>query len=203
MTFCINCTLPLQTTKESFDSLGFCVCQSWSKHDSSNISLSQHGILFQPLERQKRSSTGRLISRLTDIQTDSWHRLKNTDQAARFNDYKLVYPSTEGHPSLSPQPQDKLLLIDGTWQQSKKMMRQSNWLQELPRVSFSTEYISQYSLRRNQQEQGTSTLEALALCLIEQGHNALGKDLIDFLTLFQQAYLQARQAGRFSTGFKQ
>lgn len=200
MTFCLSCTLPLPDHTSKRPNAGDCICTDWQSLNLDQLDLSSHAILFQPLEKQKRSSSGRLISRLSNIQQATWHRLQNKAQAALFSDFKLVYPSSKEHPAQPAQPSDRLLLLDGTWQQSQKMLRKSPWLANLPRVSFTTPYTSQYRLRRNQQNKGVSTLEALALCLIEQGHSRAGKDLIVFLDLFQQAYFTSRQAGRFKTG---
>lgn len=187
MTFCIRCTLPLDS----------CICQHWP-----NIDLCGHSILFHPLEIHKRSSTGRLLKKFSNMETRLWHRKANQDLSERFANYKLVFPSAndkgqdEAH---HPQPTDKLLYIDSTWQQARKMLRQSPWLKSLPRVEFRSTAASRFKLRRNQTEIGLSTLEAIANCLFEQGRSQQSQDLLEFLALFQSAYLNARDSGMFKS----
>jgi len=185
MTFCIHCTLPIKS----------CICEHWPKLD-----LSGHSILFHPMEIHKRSSTGRLLSKASNIESAIWHRKANQVQAHRYTDYKLVFPSTDDQdqvPTDQPKPTDNLLYIDGTWQQARKMLRQSPWLQSLPRVQCRKTTTSTFQLRRNQTEVGLSTLEAIANCLFEQGRSQHSQDLLEFLALFQTAYINARDNGMF------
>lgn len=188
MPFCIQCTLPLEN----------CICCQWPK-----LTLHHYAILFHPREKQKRTSTGRLIARLGNIQSNSWHRLNSEQLHRHYSDYKLVYPICADHDNLAtqaastPNPHDKLLFIDGTWQQAAKMLRQSPWLNQLPRVSISQTSPSMFRLRRNQTENGLSTLEAMAFCLFEQGRSQSSQDLLEFFALFQSGYLNARDSGAF------
>ena len=183
--------------------MAHCICQ-WAP----NITLPQPcALLFHPNELHKRSNTGRLLKSTTDIQSATWHRLKNTQLENAFSNYALLYPAdeletnTDASIQYQAQPQTTqstkgLLIIDATWQQSQKMLRQSPWLKNLPRVSLGS-IQSQYQLRRNQQDQGLSTLESLAYWLIEQNQRNCGQELLHFLQTFQTAYLKARQAGLF------
>ncbi|MGR6874462.1 DTW domain-containing protein [Pseudomonas sp. HK3] len=185
--YCIHCTLPTAS----------CVCQYAPK-----VSLTKPcTLLYHPREYSKRSNTGRLLKIATDIHSTSWHRLKNAQLNAQFKDYALLYPDDHNQTiddTQKPALQDHntikgYLILDATWQESHKIMRQSPWLAQLPRVSVKTQE-SQYRLRRNQQ--GLSTLESLAYWLIEQNQRNCGLELIQFLHCFQDAYLQARQAGQ-------
>lgn len=184
--YCIQCTLPQPR----------CVCSLWP-----NTDLKQYGILFHPLELHKRTSTGRLLHRLSNTRGQTWHRLKNEQMQQQFGSYKLVYPAVDEQTSIQldkPAANDQLLILDGTWQQAQKMIRQSSWLNTLPRVSIEVEAPSLYNLRRNQKQQGLSTLEALAHCLFAQGRSQSAQKLLEFLALFQQAYLVARESGEFN-----
>lgn len=69
-----------------------------------------------------------------------------------------------------------LILIDGTWNQAKSMIRKSKWLQEIPRVVLSpTTGHSGYHFRQQPQEGCLSTLEAVgeALAVLEGDHGKL------------------------------
>ncbi|MFY0699626.1 MAG: DTW domain-containing protein [Bermanella sp.] len=191
--YCIHCTLPTP----------YCVCQY-----APNLAITTPcALLYHPLEYTKHSNTGRLLKIACDIESQSWHRLKNNELEEQFKDFALLYPTgdseqSNGLPSTSTQT-DQLkdhhhikgyLILDATWQQSQKMMRQSPWLAALPRVSIDAP-PSQYRLRRNQSEQGLSTLESAAYLLIEQNQRNCGLELLQFLECFQDAFLKARQAG--------
>lgn len=188
-TYCIHCTLPIPS----------CVCQYAPK-----VPLTKPcTLLYHPREYSKRSNTGRLLKIATDIATVSWHRLKNPELEAQFKDYALLYPAdniqdTNDTQKLPLQDHNKIkgyLILDATWQESHKMMRQSPWLAQLTRVSINAP-SSQYQLRRNQNQQGLSTLESLAYWLIEQNQRNCGLELIQFLHCFQDAFLKTRQAGQ-------
>ncbi|RZL34994.1 MAG: DTW domain-containing protein [Rubrivivax sp.] len=80
----------------------------------------------------------------------------------------LLYP---GEPGASP-PVDveRLILLDGSWRQSRRLMAANPWLAALPRLSL-PELPSRYTLRRAHRPGQLSTLEAglHALALLEGG----------------------------------
>jgi DTW domain-containing protein YfiP len=86
------------------------------------------------------------------------------------------------------------LWIDSTWQESHKMMRQSPWLRNIQRHSIKNTN-STFRLRRNQTQDGLSTLESLAYWLSEQNHHEQASALLQHFQNFQEAYLNARQDG--------
>ncbi len=63
--------------------------------------------------------------------------------------------SSPAAPALTP----LYILLDGTWQEAKKMHNRSPWLAHLPRLSLSDLPPSTFSLRRNQQEGHLCTFE--------------------------------------------
>lgn len=70
----------------------------------------------------------------------------------------------ESHGGLVPPPLPKtLIILDATWQEARKMLRQSPYLKTAKRFSLAETPKSQFSLRRNQIEGGLCTLE----CIIE------------------------------------
>lgn len=136
--------------------------------------------------------------------------MKNQQQAVEFEGYHLLYPcdNVDGTSKTTEKNTVKnlentqhnikgLLLIDATWQESQKMMRQSPWLMQLPKFSLQT-IESQYRLRRNQSESGLCTLESLAHALQALNHRQSSQDLLQFFHLFQNAFLEARQSGQLN-----
>ncbi|MDP5255717.1 MULTISPECIES: tRNA-uridine aminocarboxypropyltransferase [unclassified Vibrio] len=63
--------------------------------------------------------------------------------------------STQRDPNLTP----LYILLDGTWQEAKKIHNRSTWLAHLPRLSLSDLPSSDFRLRRNQQEGHLCTFE--------------------------------------------
>ena len=63
-----------------------------------------------------------------------------------------------------------LWVIDGTWQEAQKMLRQSPWLKAMPKVKIEAtneqSLESKFKLRRNQQ--GLCTLEAIEAAIAHQ-----------------------------------
>ncbi len=178
---CITCALPMSR----------CICSS---APAIQLPTPCH-ILFHPREMTRRNSTGRLLKACTDIQTSFWHRLKNQQFEAQFQGYYLLYPSDEANHASLPPPANGFLCLDGTWQETQKMLRQSPWLHKLPKFSINS-YQSQYRLRRNQRQTGLSTLECMAYWLQEQKEAQSAQELLQFFDLFQTAYLHAQQAGQ-------
>jgi len=55
---------------------------------------------------------------------------------------------------------DHFIVIDSTWQEARKIMNRSAYLQKLPRVALPESEPSKFHLRRNQVEGGLCTVEA-------------------------------------------
>lgn len=62
-----------------------------------------------------------------------------------------------------------LILIDSTWQEAKKMLRQTPWLNALPKVALSQQTFSSYTLRKNQSNGHLCTFEVAIESLNEWG----------------------------------
>jgi len=172
---CVFCTLPIPQ----------CICS-----EAPNLSDINADILFHPRELEKSHSTGRLLKHCCKASSNKWHRLNSTMET-QYANHILVYPSNNPnvpHYTLDTLPTNKpLLILDGTWQETRKMLRQSPFLNSLPCLDLSMD-SSHYTLRRNQVAHGSSTLETLAHILGKKGHKKTHEKLIQFLLLFQHAY---------------
>lgn len=61
---------------------------------------------------------------------------------------------------------DTLVVVDGTWPQSRKLLRVSPWLSSLPRVAFDPPRPGNYRIRKAKNpEVEVSTIEAIAYAL--------------------------------------
>jgi DTW domain-containing protein YfiP len=62
------------------------------------------------------------------------------------------------------------LLLDATWQEAAKMLRQSPYLQSCYRLAIEPESPSVYRLRRNQKEGALCTAEVVMELLQQRGY---------------------------------
>lgn len=202
---CIKCRLPEES----------CVC-SQLEHCEMPFSII---ICAHPREWQKYDNTGQwayLSSR--NIERIKWHRkvdyipctmdLNNIcHEEGNYllypsDDAEMIYLNSNNIGSLSSSPNDnsiknlnlkiiKLWIIDGTWQESQKMLRQSSWLNSLPKVKIASienqPQDSQFVLRRNQK--GLSTIEAISA--IASTRSSKAQSVLDTnFHLFQNAILK-------------
>jgi DTW domain-containing protein YfiP len=135
-------------------------------------------------EWQRNDNTGQwalLCSQ--DISRIKWHRKSELIQPqidihmiTQQPGHYLLYPSDDAQ-DINILASDisgdiaQLWVIDGTWQEAQKMLRQSPWLKSLPKVKIQAQkdqtLASQFQLRRNQQ--GLSTMEAITEAI--RGHS--------------------------------
>jgi len=74
----------------------------------------------------------------------------------------LLYP-TDSDKSESIEDYENLIILDGTWQESAKIVNKSEYLKNIPRAGINSATESKYKLRRNQKTDGLCTIE----CVIE------------------------------------
>ena len=140
-------------------------------------------ILQHPLEVNNPKGSARLLHlslqrslMLTGEIFDQPETLAGAD--ARRQDV-LLYPDTPGQQttahvlasSLRAPPcaasSVRLVVIDGTWRKSRKMLHLNPWLQALPRLSLDNLPASRYLIRRAHQPHQLSTLEATCAALAQ------------------------------------
>lgn len=110
----------------------------------------------------------------------------------------LLYPQShcQGHETaaaldpaqLADPAQVRLVVLDGTWRKSRKMLHLNPWLQRLPRLSLDQVPASLYSIRKAQEPGQLSTLEAACLALAQLENDA-GK-FVPLLNAFKGFVLQ-------------
>jgi len=94
----------------------------------------------------------------------------------------LLYPGEGAIDVLRDPPRGPvtLVVVDGTWWQAKKIVRENPRLQALPRYAFTPPTPSEYRIRREPEETYVSTIEALVHVL-----GALEGDARRFLPLLR------------------
>ncbi|MBS7779037.1 tRNA-uridine aminocarboxypropyltransferase [Acidovorax sp. CCYZU-2555] len=174
-------------------------------------------ILQHPLEVNEAKGTARLLhlclarSRLEigeqfDAQslenwlTQDWHGGPGTARSV------LLYPESAPDPALPlipapPLPEEwlqaperlRLVVIDGTWRKSRKMLYLNPLLQQLPRLTLHDLPASRYAIRRAHRPGQLSTLEATACALAQL---APDNQQIDQLLLAMDALVRREQQWR-------
>ena len=115
----------------------------------------------------------------------------------------LLYPETAG--SLPAMPSNeiaatalrlRLVVLDGTWRKSSKMLHCNPLLQQLPRLALQNPPLSHYTIRKARRPDQLSTYEATCLALAElEGDAEKFAPLLDAFDGFvaqQQAYVPAQ-----------
>lgn len=185
----------------------YCIC-SWQPQVEARSAVC---LLMADKEPLKPSNTGWLIADVVP-QTHAflWTRVDTSPQLlALLNDPQrqpwLVFPAesaTQGQtvmhqlPPATPESKDKpplFVLLDGTWQEARKMFRRSEYLQKLPVLSLQPDQVSRYHLRTAQSAEQLSTAEVMVQCLLQAGDEAAAHALKDWFTRFNRHYLAAKR----------
>ena len=85
------------------------------------------------------------------------------------------------------------ILLDGTWDEARKMFRKSPYLQNFPVLSLQPEQLSRYKLRRAQSDAHLCTAEVGALCLDLANESRAAAALNGYFEVFTEHYLKAKQ----------
>lgn len=154
---CPRCALPLRT----------CLCALVRPVANATELL----ILQHPAEAGQAKNTARLLHRcLQRSELRVGERFAPADLAPLLDGALLLYPEAPGAapaPPSSARPR-RLLVLDATWRQSRRMLALNPLLQALPRLSWAAPPAPRYAaLRRAERPGQLSTLEAAALGLAE------------------------------------
>jgi len=158
-------------------------------------------LLTHKQEQYRDTNTGRFVEQsLTNARIHLWQRthpselLQKKIDSERYHPY-LLYPSNQ---SISldtafeyANTNNKIpcfIVLDGTWQEAKKMERKSPWLDTVERVSLTPSHPSQFSLRRNQQENALCTIEVVSELLASSGDVTEAEKLRHFFHLFMATF---------------
>lgn len=131
-------------------------------------------ILQQPLEVTQAKASARLLhlslprSRMVIgewFDPPALQALLQPDQRVNV----LLYPGDEEEAQAAPVPADpnqiRLVVLDGTWRKSRKMLHLNPALRQLPRLALHAPPPSQYLIRKAHRPHQLSTLEATCLAL--------------------------------------
>jgi DTW domain-containing protein YfiP len=162
-------------------------------------------LLSHPNELPRVTNTGKLLLRsMPNTQVFTWSRTEPPasllNQLQAHSNPVLLFPSMQSE-ALNPNKSslDKAepalyVILDATWQEAKKMWRQSPWLQQLHQVHLENTNESLYSLRRNQNSGNLCTFEVGVELIRAHGDETEANKMADFLEYYLNVF-QADKSG--------
>ncbi len=104
----------------------------------------------------------------------------------------LLFPAEEGAAAASGPPPKRLIVIDGTWRQSRRMIKKLPCLTNVPRMALPSKADAPLRLRESTSPDNRSTLEAIADGLTLLEGEAAGQPLHALHTLMVERVFRAR-----------
>lgn len=148
-------------------------------------------LLTHSEELKKESGTGKLVKSLLAEQCHVivWARKEPNSALLALSpvDTAIVYLATSTSPTLdkaSLSNINNVIVLDGTWQQARKMYNQSPYLAKFPHYEIKGEH-SLYIKRRNQKEAGLCTAE-VAIHLLKEVNDPQAAALQQSFLTFNQ-----------------
>ncbi|CAM2888410.1 tRNA-uridine aminocarboxypropyltransferase [Vibrio mytili] len=85
-----------------------------------------------------------------------------------------------------------LIFIDGSWREARKIFRRSEYLQSLPVLSIEPQSLSEYVMRRSDNEQHLSTAEVATLVFQQAGEEHASRCLQLWFEAFRETYMLSK-----------
>ncbi|MEZ8708976.1 tRNA-uridine aminocarboxypropyltransferase [Vibrio alginolyticus] len=175
-----------------------CMCSLMPKLTSEHNIL----LLMHPNELKRDTNTGQLLEHCQlNIERVIWDRKQPPAELLSLladpSRYPVLLFPCEGSITLEDvvlqsQQQTKtplFIILDATWQEARKMINKSLWLEGIPTMGLSASADSQYQLRRNQQQGNLCTFEVAAHLLGQLGEQnnqqQMQRFFAHYLALFQ------------------
>ena len=180
-----------------------CLCQYQPNIETQIAVL----LLVSDNEVFKPSNTGRLIAdTVKETYVYQWSRTEpSTDMLALLShpDYfpVLVFPAETPedeartiNPGSLPSEGRKPLLIflDGCWREAKRILRKSPYLAALPMISIHPQTLSEYVMRKSDNEQHLATAEVAALVFESVGESIGAQTLHYWFEAFKESYMMGK-----------
>lgn len=141
-------------------------------------------LLTHQRELARASNTGAIVKAcLGDAATIViWQRTEPAAELITLIDRKeiaLLYPADGDDSGNTTDAFANFIILDGTWQEARKMYNRSPYLQRASRIGLNVSQPSQYKLRRNQITDGLSTAEC-AIALLRQKKQDILAEKVEF-----------------------
>lgn len=188
---CQSCLLPKRN----------CLCGTIAPEQAN----SRFCLVMFDTEPLKPSNTGRLIADiLPDTQAFMWSRTETDPEllaaiADPTRQPYVVFPASFAEaprPVFTELPPDSkpplFIMLDGTWNEARKMFRKSPYLDGLPVFSLDVSAKSSYVLRESPRADQHCTVEVAATLLEKSGDIRASKSMSALFELFRTKYLAGK-----------
>ena len=194
-----------QVTKlyESCDQCGLpnknCICDMVPKVKTK----AQLWILSTEKEFYRPSNTARILKLVNQESTEIilWERTRSPDELIKniedeLYDVYLVFPEeneniqNESFESRISNKIPAFIILDGTWKEAKKILRKSDYLKNIPKISLKPNFKSEYTLRRGIEDGNLCTIEA-AIEVLKLGNDVESAEVIkEAFHLFLNSFMK-------------
>ncbi|WP_165311403.1 tRNA-uridine aminocarboxypropyltransferase [Vibrio ziniensis] len=180
--------------------LTHCLCQHQPDIDTQVAVL----LIVSQQEVFKPSNTGRLIADIVkETYVYQWNRTEPDSQMLDLLQDPsyfpvLVFPAEteEEHArvmqeveSIATGKKPLLIFVDGSWREANRIVRRSPYLSHLPLISIEPQVLSQYVMRKSDNEQHLATAEVASLVLDKFGEKLGAETLRLWFETFKESYL--------------
>ncbi|WP_322803317.1 tRNA-uridine aminocarboxypropyltransferase [Vibrio alfacsensis] len=180
-----------------------CICSLLPKLSSEHELM----LLIHPNEQARDTNTGKLLIQCQlNVTRVVWERkCPPAEWSTLFADPSLLpvllFPSEESLTLEQVQKQSHqqnrkpmFIILDATWQEARKMINKSRWLEDIATMGLVSQANSQYQLRRNQQDGNLCTFEVAAQLLGQLGEHENQQQMLDFFQHYIP-HFQAEKSG--------
>lgn len=84
------------------------------------------------------------------------------------------------------------IFLDGSWREARRMFNKSPYLDQLPVMSISPDSVSNYMMRRSDNEQHLATAEVASLVFDAFGRESLAKMMHGWFEVFRESYMNSK-----------
>lgn len=145
-------------------------------------------LLTHEREISRKTGTGKLVKKVLDDQCKiiTWSRVDPDTHITKeidINKTVLLYPGESEH-SVDVNKIENFIILDGTWQEARKIYNKSPYLKEFSKFQITTTDKSIFNIRRNQIEGGLCTAESVIKILRMRGGSLKADKLENELNLF-------------------
>jgi DTW domain-containing protein YfiP len=158
-------------------------------------------ILSTEREFSRPSNTARLLKLVNPESTEliHWERTKAPEKLIKYinsEEYEIyiLFPTDENELS-ERKVQDKnsgkipaFIILDGTWKEAAKILRKSDYLKKMPRISLNPIQKSEYTLRRGASGAELCTIEAAIEVIKLNGEIEKAQVVKDTFDLFLKSF---------------
>ncbi|MBA6327385.1 DTW domain-containing protein [Colwellia sp. MB02u-6] len=142
-------------------------------------------LLTHERELHRATNTGALALESANeiVERILWQRVTPNKDLTRLienNEAVLLYSKAESSSAVSRptiEEYENIIIIDGTWQEAKKIFNQSSYLKNAPKCTLKTVNDSLYKLRANQPKGGLCTIECIIEVLRLKGQHKMATEL--------------------------